>query len=61
MPAFFIIGEENWGWFMRVKMDNGGRRSGGDRRSFSYTVYLPERRSDKDRRISEEDRRQKLR
>ena len=26
------------------------RRSGGDRRQFSYTVYIPERRSGKDRR-----------
>ena len=30
--------------------DNGNRRSGIDRREFSYTAYLPERRSDKDRR-----------
>ncbi|MDL1985253.1 MAG: hypothetical protein LWX54_13875 [Deltaproteobacteria bacterium] len=30
--------------------DNGGRRSGIERRSFSYTNYFPERRSDKDRR-----------
>lgn len=26
------------------------RRSGGDRRKFSYTVYIPERRCGKDRR-----------
>jgi hypothetical protein len=30
--------------------DNGGRRSGLDRRQFSYSGYLPERRSGKDRR-----------
>ena len=30
--------------------DNGGRRSGGDRRKYSYTLYIPERRSGKDRR-----------
>ena len=30
--------------------DNGNRRLGIDRREFSYTVYLPERRSGKDRR-----------
>ena len=30
--------------------DNGNRRFGIDRRVFSYTAYLPERRSDKDRR-----------
>jgi hypothetical protein len=31
-------------------LDNGGRRSGIERRSFSYTNYFPERRSGKDRR-----------
>ncbi len=30
--------------------DNGNRRIGIDRREFSYTAYLPERRSGKDRR-----------
>ena len=30
--------------------DNGNRRFGIDRREFSYSAYLPERRSDKDRR-----------
>jgi hypothetical protein len=30
--------------------DNGGRRSGAERRSFSYTYYIPERRTGKDRR-----------
>jgi hypothetical protein len=30
--------------------DNGDRRFGMDRREFSYTAYLPERRSGKDRR-----------
>jgi len=30
--------------------DNGGRRSGGDRRKYSYTLYIPERRNGKDRR-----------
>jgi len=30
--------------------DNGGRRLGIDRRQFSYTTYIPERRSGKDRR-----------
>jgi len=29
---------------------NGNRRFGNDRREFSYTAYLPERRSGKDRR-----------
>jgi hypothetical protein len=30
--------------------DNGNRRLDMDRREFSYTAYLPERRSGKDRR-----------
>lgn len=30
--------------------DNGGRRSGGDRRKYSYTLYIPERRNGQDRR-----------
>ena len=34
----------------------GGRRSGINRRLFSYTLYIPERRSSKDRR-SGQDRR----
>jgi hypothetical protein len=37
--------------------DNGGRRSGVDRRRFSYARYIPERRSGEDRR-SGADRRQ---
>ncbi|MFO7559912.1 MAG: hypothetical protein R6X10_13845 [Desulfobacterales bacterium] len=36
--------------------DNGGRRSETDRRQFSYTSYIPERRSGVDRR-SGKDRR----
>jgi len=32
--------------------DNGGRRSGIERRYFSYTSFIPERRSDNDRRTS---------
>ena len=42
--------------------DNGGRRSGIERRRFSYAIHVPERRSDEDRRSdldrrSEKDRR----
>jgi len=33
-----------------ILADNGGRRSGGDRRNYSYTLHIPERRSGKDRR-----------
>ena len=34
----------------RVLPDNGGRRLGIDRRQFSYTAHIPERRSGKERR-----------
>jgi hypothetical protein len=33
-----------------ILKDSGGRRIGVDRRSFSYSLYIPERRSDDDRR-----------
>jgi len=39
-----------------ISLDNGGRRCGGDRRNFSYSVYIPERRKSEDRR-DREDRR----
>jgi hypothetical protein len=39
-----------------ISVDNGGRRSGGDRRNYSYTLHIPERRSGKERR-SGDDRR----
>ncbi len=34
----------------RALADNRGRRSGGDRRNYSYTLHIPERRTGKDRR-----------
>lgn len=40
--------------------DNGGRRSGKDRRVFSYAGYLPERRTGNERR-SGLDRRKTIR
>jgi len=40
----------------QISQYSGERRSGGDRRNFSYTLYIPERRKDKDRR-SGDDRR----
>lgn len=40
--------------------DNGGRRLGLERRRFSYTAYIPERRSGEDRR-SGLDRRRSIR
>lgn len=39
--------------------DNGGRRSGVDRRQYSYSSHIPERRSDEDRRDGE-DRRENI-
>ena len=36
--------------------DNGGRRSGGDRRTYSYTMHFPERRSGEERRKSKDRR-----
>jgi hypothetical protein len=36
--------------------DNGGRRKNNDRRQFSYTCHIPERRSGSDRRAGEDRR-----
>ena len=33
-----------------IILDNGGRRSGGDRRNYSYTLHIPERRNGPERR-----------
>lgn len=41
-----------------LKYDNGGRRLGIDRRQFSYSVHIPERRLGGDRRCGA-DRRDK--
>ena len=35
---------------INIDINNGGRRPGIDRRTFLYTVHLPEKRSGKDRR-----------
>jgi hypothetical protein len=40
----------------QIALDRGGRRTGGDRRNFSYTLHIPERRKGKNRR-SGDDRR----
>ena len=40
--------------------DNGGRRSGVDRRTFTYDIHIPERRSGRDRRNGSVDRRSVL-
>jgi hypothetical protein len=42
-------------------VDKGGRRSGFERRTFSYTCYIPERRSGQDRRGGQDRRRNKRR
>lgn len=43
-------------WITLMISDNGGRRFEKDRRKFSYTSHIPERRVEKDRR-SGQDRR----
>jgi len=44
--------------YEKFKMvDNGGRRSGGDRRNYSYSIHLPERRAKSDRRAAKDRRR----
>ena len=40
----------------KIFLDNDGRRSGTDRRRFSYAVHIPERRTSIDRRKSLERR-----
>lgn len=37
-------------------IDNGGRRSGADRRQFSYAFHIPERRATTDRRTGDDRR-----
>ena len=39
-----------------TSLDNGGRRSGGDRRTYSYPLHVPERRSGNDRRQGQDRR-----
>ena len=34
----------------QAPLDNEGRRSGSDRRNYSYTLHIPERRKGRDRR-----------
>jgi hypothetical protein len=40
-----------------VLIDKGGRRTGGDRRNYSYSIHLPERRAPNDRRCGKDRRR----
>ena len=42
-----------------ILIDNCGRREGLDRRHFSYSIHIPERRSGRDRR-NRKDRRSEL-
>ena len=39
-----------------ASIDNEGRRSGSDRRNYSYTLHIPERRKGGDRRIGDDRR-----
>lgn len=46
-------------YFERIQLkDNGGRRSGADRRQFSYTFHIPERRSGMERRAGKDRRKE---
>jgi hypothetical protein len=47
------VGISNIAWELR---DNGGRRTGIDRRYFSYSDHIPERRRAMDRRASDDRR-----
>lgn len=38
--------------------DNGGRRKNRDRRNFTYTIHIPERRNILDRRTGEDRRKE---
>jgi hypothetical protein len=42
-----------------IENDNGGRRTGIERRQFSYSVYIPERRSGEERRQEQNRRKSK--
>jgi len=42
----------------QIVSDNGGRRSGIERRTYQYNGHIPERRSGKDRRSGIDRRRQ---
>ena len=44
-----LMGEKDQNGY-GTSTDNGGRRSGGDRRIYSYTLHVPERRDGTDRR-----------
>ena len=47
-----VTGEPMGDFMDTIKLrDNGGRRAGLDRRQFSYSGYLPERRCEEDRRL----------
>jgi hypothetical protein len=47
--CLYEVNNEVWN-MKNTSKDKGGRRSGIERRQFSYDEYLPERRSGKDRR-----------
>jgi hypothetical protein len=43
----------------KSSLDQQNRRSGNDRRQFTFTLHIPERRSGNDRRISEGEKKSK--
>jgi len=50
LTLILLIGYELFPMSYELIMDNGGRRTGMDRRHFSYADHIPERRSGYDRR-----------
>jgi hypothetical protein len=55
VPDLVTISTNPYRRFMLI--DNGGRRTGGDRRNYSYSIHLPERRDRQDRRCGSDRRR----
>jgi hypothetical protein len=55
--AEFIFGDERIDQVNEINIaDKGGRRKNNDRRQFSYTCHIPERRSGLDRRAGDDRR-----
>jgi hypothetical protein len=57
IPAADVVTISNNPYKRFVLIDNGGRRTGGDRRNYSYSIHLPERRARNDRRCGKDRRR----
>jgi hypothetical protein len=57
IPAIDVVTISTNPYKKFVLIDNGGRRTGGDRRNYSYSIHLPERRARNDRRCGKDRRR----